>query len=74
MGYLSAFTFPNKDMEFDFFLKIKRTCYDSFYPFKILSRHGLERIDFEPVTILYGGNGAGKSTALNIIAEIPEIC
>ena len=69
MLYLNYFTFPNEDMEFDFFLKIKRTCYDSFYPFKILSSHGLERIDFEPVTILYGGNGTGKSTALNVIAE-----
>lgn len=26
-------------------------------------------IDFEPVTILYGGNGSGKTTALNVIAE-----
>lgn len=69
MVYLDFFTFPNEDMEFDFFMKVKRTCYDSFYPFKILSRHGLERIDFEPVTILYGGNGSGKSTALNVIAE-----
>ncbi len=69
MVYLNVFTFPNKDMEFDFFMNIKRTCYDSFYPFKILSRHGFERIDFEPVTILYGGNGSGKSTALNVIAE-----
>ncbi len=69
MVYLNVFTFPNKDMEFDFFMKVKRTCYDSFYPFKTLSRHGFERIDFEPVTILYGGNGSGKSTALNVIAE-----
>lgn len=69
MIYLSGFTFPNDEMEFDFFLKIKRTCYDSFYPFKILSKNGFERIDFEPVTILYGGNGSGKSTALNVIAE-----
>jgi len=69
MVYLNAFTFPNEDMEFDFFMDIKRTCYDSFYPFKILSRHGFKRIDFEPVTILYGGNGSGKSTALNVIAE-----
>lgn len=69
MVYLNVFTFPNEDIEFDFFMKIKRTCYDSFYPFKILSRHGFERIDFEPVTILYGGNGSGKSTALNVIAE-----
>ena len=69
MVYLNVFTFPNEDMEFDFFMKAKRTCYDSFYPFKILSRHGFERIDFEPITILYGGNGSGKSTALNVIAE-----
>lgn len=26
-------------------------------------------LDFEPVTILYGGNGSGKTTALNVIAE-----
>lgn len=69
MVYLKFFTFPDRDAEVDFFLKIKRTCYDTFYPFNILSRHGLERIDFEPITILYGGNGSGKSTALNVIAE-----
>ncbi len=69
MVYLSVFTFPNDDIEFDFLLEEKRTCYDSFYPFNILSKHSFERIDFEPVTILYGGNGSGKSTALNVIAE-----
>ena len=69
MIYLNNFTFPTEDMEFGFFMGEKRTCYDSFYPFKILSAHGLERIDFEKVTILYGGNGSGKSTALNVIAE-----
>lgn len=69
MIYLSIFTFPNDEMETNFFMGLKRTCYDVFYPFKVLSRHGFERIDFEPVTILYGGNGSGKSTALNVIAE-----
>lgn len=69
MLYLDYFTFPDGDEEFDFLLGIQRKCYDTFYPFKILSRHRFERIDFEPVTILYGGNGSGKSTALNVIAE-----
>ncbi|HJF31174.1 MAG TPA: AAA family ATPase [Sporosarcina psychrophila] len=69
MVYLHGFSFPNEGMEFDFIMKIKRTCYDSFYPFKILSRNDFETIVFEPVTILYGGNGSGKSTALNVIAE-----
>lgn len=69
MIYLSDFTYPNEGMESGFFMTVKRTCYDSFYPFKIVSRRGLEKIDFEPITILYGGNGSGKSTALNVIAE-----
>ena len=69
MLYLEYFTFPDSDREFDFFVKQKRTCYDSFYPFQILSRHHLRRIDFEPVTILYGGNGSGKTTVLNVIGE-----
>ena len=58
MIYLEWFTFPDSEKEFDFFLKQKRTCYDSYYPFQILSRHHFQRIDFAPVTILYGGYGA----------------
>lgn len=69
MIYLETFQFPDAEQEFDFFMSVRRTCYDSFYPFKILSKNQFHRIDFEPVTILYGGNGSGKTTALNIIAE-----
>lgn len=69
MIYLKSFTFPDEDREFKFILSIKRKCYDSFYPFRILSKNDLRQIDFEPITILYGGNGSGKSTALNVIAE-----
>lgn len=73
MIYIESITFPNAEQEFDFFLGQKRTCYDSFYPFQILSKHQLNRLDFEPVTILYGGNGCGKTTALNVIAEKLEL-
>lgn len=69
MIYLKSFIFPDEDREFKFILSIKRKCYDSFYPFRILSKNDLRQIDFEPITILYGGNGSGKSTALNVIAE-----
>ena len=69
MIYLETFIFPDENTEYRFILDEKRTCYDSFYPFMILSRNRFERIDFEPITILYGGNGSGKSTALNVIAE-----
>lgn len=69
MIYLNGFTFPAAEMEFNFYMSIKRTCYDTFYPFKILSKHRFERVEFEPITVFYGGNGSGKSTALNVIAE-----
>ena len=70
MIYLSHFRFPHIEEEYTFLMKeIKRTCYDSFYPFKTISLHGLEMLDFEPITILYGGNGSGKTTVLNVIAE-----
>lgn len=69
MIYLKSFIFPDEDREFKFILSIKRKCYDSFYPFRILSKNDFRQIDFEPITILYGGNGSGKSTALNVIAE-----
>lgn len=69
MIYLDSFTFPDDDREADVLMRERRTCFSSFYPFKILSRRRFERIDFEPVTILYGGNGTGKSTALHVIAE-----
>lgn len=67
--YLSNFQFADELKEELFLNDIKRTCYNSFYPFGVLSMHYLHRLDFEPVTILYGGNGSGKSTALNVICE-----
>ena len=69
MIYLDSFTFPVDDQEADFCMGVKHQCYTSFYPFKVLSSRRFERIDFEPITILYGGNGTGKSTALNVIAQ-----
>lgn len=62
MIYLSHFQFPDREIEYDFILSQKRTCYDTWYPFQTLSRHGLIMLDFEPVTILYGGNGSGKAS------------
>ena len=69
MIYLSEFVFPSYDEEYRARLDEKRTCFNTMYPFFVLSSLGLERLDFAPVTLLYGGNGSGKTTALNVIAE-----
>lgn len=42
---------------------------DVAYPYSVLHPLQLKRIDFEPITILYGSNGSGKSTLLNILAR-----
>ena len=69
MIYLSRFDFPDGEAESDFIFSVKRTCYDTYYPYGVLSGRGLFRLEFEPVTLLYGANGSGKTTALNVIAE-----
>jgi len=69
MQYLKSFTFPDRDQEFDFFVRQKRTCYTDFYPFQVLSSSDLTEISLGSVTILHGGNGSGKTTVLNVMAE-----
>ncbi len=69
MLYLSRFRFPNAETEHSFRMSVKRTCYNTMYPFFVLSKREFETVEFEPITIFYGGNGSGKSTALNVIAE-----
>ena len=62
MIYLSSFRFPSWDEEYKFRLDdVKRTCYNTMYPFFVLSRHSLSELSFTEVTILYGGNGSGKT-------------
>lgn len=42
MIYLSEFLFPGQDREDDFVFGIKRICYDTAYPFGILTKHAGE--------------------------------
>ena len=67
--YLNAFYFPGEEAETDFLFGLKTTYDQTVYPYGVLPKVGLDEIIFRPITILYGGNGSGKSTVLNIIAE-----
>lgn len=73
MIYLDSFIFPSEDRQYRFIVGEQRTCYSTFYPFMVLTKNSFSRIDFTNITILYGGNGSGKSTALNIIAEKTKV-
>jgi energy-coupling factor transporter ATP-binding protein EcfA2 len=70
--YLEKFDSPTPDIEWNEIMygseEFKRTCYNNIYPFKILPEH-IRELEFGPITILYGTNGSGKTTMLNIIAE-----
>lgn len=66
--YLHDFRFRSIDEEEKMLDREKRTCFNSGWPFGLFPRKGLGRMEFEAVTILHGGNGSGKSTALNVMA------
>ncbi len=78
MLYLEEFVFAAIDEDEDFRNYVQRTCYLSYYPFGVLDwklgyrktiKDPKYRVKFDPITIFYGGNGSGKTTALNVIAE-----
>ena len=80
MIYLESFRLASEDDETSYLLgtddlkkgrKLDMTCYsvNNPYPFKIFPFKHLKRLEFSPITLLYGGNGSGKSTVLNIIAQ-----
>ena len=73
MRYLKSFTFPDRDREDLYFeqetAQNRRTCYTTKYPFHVFRYRHLPELQFAPLTILYGGNGSGKTTMLNLIAE-----
>lgn len=72
--YLKHFSLPSQEREASLIEDLYQSCFDSVYPFNLFPlEKNLQEIEFEDVTIFSGGNGTGKSTLLNIIAEKIEI-
>lgn len=72
MIYLTRFSLPGEGAELNFLSdsrENKRTCYTSRYPFGIFLSREVPALELEPVTILCGGNGSGKTTILNLMGE-----
>ena len=76
MRYLRRFALPAQGTEIHFLAdnrENKRTCYGSRYPFGVFLNREVPVLEFEPVTILCGGNGSGKTTILNLIGGKLEL-
>ena len=70
MIYVESLMLPTEGMESGHFNSFSPTYFKSIYPFKVLSYRGLEgSVKFSDITIFSGGNGTGKSTLLNILAQ-----
>lgn len=69
MVYLKNFSLVSENVENMILSSERRTYFHNQYPFRIFPKKELKDIEFSDVTILYGGNGSGKSTILNIIAN-----
>jgi len=73
MIYLKSFRLLSEADEEDFFYSrdplATANYYNSYYPFGVFRGRGLPALELADVTVLYGGNGSGKSTVLNVIAE-----
>ena len=67
--YLKSFRMLTREQEEIFLSKDRRTLLTSKYPFNVFRYRELSPFEFGPVTIFCGGNGSGKSTILNVIAE-----
>lgn len=70
MTFLNNFTLLDSGQEHEILAEGDiRRIYNTVYPLHLFDEKGFSHIDFDNITIFYGGNGSGKTTLLNIIAD-----
>ena len=68
MIYLKSFKLLTQRQEHDVMFGTTNIN-ENVYPLKMFPDKDFQSIEFEPITIFYGGNGSGKTTILNIISD-----
>ena len=77
--YLTSFTLPISMEEILYKQQAEKNggseygYVDNPYPCGLFGERELYEVDFDRITIFYGGNGSGKSTLLNLIAQKLEL-
>jgi len=69
MLYLKSFKLLDGDRESTIPLIERRNIFNNYYPLHLFSSKQFEDIEFDNITIFYGGNGSGKSTLINMISQ-----
>ena len=70
MIYLKKFELLNEMQEHSIvFNQERRRIFNSYYPIGLFTQSNFKEIEFDRITVFYGGNGSGKTTLLNIISE-----
>ncbi len=70
MLYLKRFTLADEDKNWSIAANsVNMYGLEESFPAGFFSRKNLRELEFEPITFFYGGNGCGKTTLLNIIAD-----
>ena len=70
MIYLKKFVLLDELQEHDIICyEEKRQIFNNYYPLHLFSKKKFKQIDFDTITIFYGGNGSGKTTLINMISE-----
>lgn len=68
MIYLKKVELLNEEKENIALERDRRLIYNNCYPLGLFANKEFKNIDFDNITIFYGGNGSGKTTLINLIS------